>query len=289
MIHFVTANGFSTVDNGLPFLIIMLASSLIIPIVFYALRSIGLFTLAKKGKIKQAWLSWIPCLWVYVACKLIKEIKVFGSTFGKMAVVFTLIFALAQTLMFANDFLAYFPIVGNILINKSNIYFVLEETSLSLSVSEYAFIQGVYVDSTFVYPYKDIFAMLKIMDVVTYVSMVFDLASLVITISLYINLFRKYWPSHFILAAVLSIMGLFGVFVFVIRNKQPINYMEYIRSRYANYYGQNPHGPYGANGQGPYGPNGYYGNQGAPRRPDEPFDDYADPKDKKPEDPFSGF
>ena len=280
MIHFVTANSFSTADNGLFTLIIAIVSALAVPIALYVLRSIGIFVLAKKGGLKHAWLAWIPCAWFYVVCKLIKETKIFGSTFGKMALIFTIVFALGQVLLFVNDFLAYFPIVGNILIHKSNVYVVLEETSLlPQNVREYQFVTGIYVEHDFVYPYKDLFAVEKTMTIISYLSIIFDLASLIITISLYINLFRKYWPAHFVLAAVLSVMGLFGVFVFVIRNKQPINYMEYVRSRYANYYGP----------QGPYGGQGYYGGQSAPSRPDEPFEDFQDAKDKKPEEPFSDF
>ncbi len=281
MIHFVTASSFSSADNGLIYLIIAIVSALALPITFYVLRSIGLFLLAKKGKVKHAWLAWLPCVWFYVACKLIKEIKIFGSTFGKMAVVFTVVFALAQILFFVNDFLAYFPIVGNIILNKSNVYVVLEETSLlPNNVREYAFLGGFYVDGSFIYPYKDVFAVGRIMTAISYVSMIFDLASLIISISLYINLFRKYWPAHFLLVAILSAMGLFGVMVFVIRNKQPINYADYVRSRYASYYGSQG---------GPNGPYGYYGGQSAPRQPEEPFSEYQDPKDKKPEDPFSDF
>ena len=294
MIHLVTANSFSPADSGIFYLIVALIASLALPITFYVLRSIGIFSLAKRGGVKHAWLAWLPCVWLFVACKLIKETKIFGSTFGKMALIFTIVFALSQLLYYINEFFVYFPIVGNILHNKSNVYIVLEQTNLlPNNVSAYKFISGVYVDNSFVYPYKDLFAIARTMTIISYVSMIFELASLIITISLYINLFRKYWPSQFVLVSILSIMGLFGVFAFIIRKKQPINYADYVRSRYASYYGGQGYGPYGGPHNGPYGgaqgPYGGYGGQGAPKQPDEPFTDYQDPKDRQPDEPFSDF
>ena len=276
MINIVSST-FNETNNGLAIFIIIFIISLILPTVLYVLRSIGIYSLAKKAKIKGAVLAWFPCVWLYVACRLIKETKVFGSTMGKMAVLFTVIFTISELLFLANEFLAYFPLIGNVLINKETIYVVLDGELKEVGKA-YAFLSGVYVNPTFVYPYKNVFLVAQIMNVISYASMIFELASMIITITVFINLFRKYVPEHFIIYAILSVMGLFGVFIFVIRKKEPVNYMDYVRSRYQSFYGQN-----GARGNGPYG---YYN---APRQPDSPFEEFTDKKDRRPEEPFSDF
>lgn len=285
MINIVGSNSFNAINNGLAFVIVMAAMSMIVPTVFYVLRAIGLYSLAKKAKIKGAVLAWFPCVWLYVACRLIKETKVFGSTMGKMAVLFTVVFTFSELLFLVNEFFAYFPLVGNLLINKENIYIVIDEAGISAgSLVPYSFLSGIYVDPSFVYPYKNVFLISQIMNIISYVAMIFELASVIITITIYINLFKKYTPEHFILFAVLSAMGLFGVFAFVIRKKEPVNYMDYIRSRYQSFYG--PNGPQ-SNGNGPYS---FYGaNYSAPGEPKSPFEDFADKKDRRPEEPFSDF
>ena len=83
------------------------------------------------------------------------------------------------------------------------------------------------------------------------------------------------------LFSILSIFGLFGPFVFAVRNREPIDYMDYVRSRY-RYYGN----PYGG---GPY--NNPYGNppQNQQRPPETPFSEFAERGEIDPGDPFADF
>jgi hypothetical protein len=186
----------------------------------------------------------------------------------------------------------YFPLVGNFLMGRD---IVSASSSLYLKQGYTEWTSGIYVGPDFVNPYGDAHNFfVGLLNVISYISMLFDLVHIFVVITVYINLFKCYWPQHYILAAILSLIGLFAPFVFVIRKKDPVNYMDYVRSRYSNYYGPNgangPYGPYGPYGQGPRGPYGYYGGgQTPPNRPEEPFNDYQDPKDKKPEEPFSDF
>ena len=55
----------------------VLITSLIIPLAFYVLRSIGLYKLAKRKNLKCAFMAFIPCVWIYVACRLVAESKFF--------------------------------------------------------------------------------------------------------------------------------------------------------------------------------------------------------------------
>ncbi|MBR2449765.1 MAG: hypothetical protein IKB30_06595 [Clostridia bacterium] len=267
--------------------------SLLIPVALHVLRAIGLYKLAKKKELKCAFMAWLPCVWIYVAIRLIGESRIFGKTMAKFAVLFTILFAAAELLTLAYNFIIYFPYVGNYLAGR-NIYIIEEGTTVPVECLEYWSGLGVYGKvGEFVGPYKNIYLIQKIMNVIYYVSAILDIAYAVIVVTVFINLFRKYWPQHYVLASILSLFGLDGIFIFVIRNKQPVSYMDYLRSRYQNY---NPYGPYGPNpyGQNPYGQNPYqnnpYGqNPNANAEPESPFEDFKDPSEKKPEDPFSDF
>ena len=93
---------------------------------------------------------------------------------------------------------------------------------------------GLYAEiipgSDFVNPFPSVYTWY--MKTINYVGYVIGFLNIFITITLYINLFKKYWPQHYILAAVLSFFGLFGPFVFAIRKKDPIKYSDYLRTRY---------------------------------------------------------
>lgn len=269
----------------------VLIVSLIVPVAFYVLRSIGLYKLAKRKNFKFAIMAFIPCVWIYVACRLVAESKFFGTTIGKLAIVFTIVFAVAELLTLTYQFLLYFPLVGN--------YFMGREIFISTDV-EYAASQGfkpfwtddnqIWISESFVYPYKDIYKMVKIINGLYYVSMIFDLAYMVIELTVLYNLFRKYWPQRHVLAFVMSVfLGLSGPFIFAIRNKEPMNYMDYLRSRYNSY---GPYGPYGYGPRGPYNTNNGYGQNGTQANqapPRGPFEEYVDKSERVPEEPFGQY
>ena len=260
----------------------------------YVLRSIGVFVLAKKQGIKCAFLAWIPFVWLYPVCKIIGKIRTFGSTFSKLALAFTIIFALAEILTLTYNVLVYYPLIGNVLLGGKQVY-IADGTQEAysyftsvLNLQEY-WTGGIFYDATFVWPYsaQTDHAISVFSNVVYYVSFILDIASVVITINVYIALFRKFWPQHFILASILSFFGLFPIFVFVIRNKKEINYAEYMRSRYQAHYSVygNPYGnPYGAPPQNQGNP---YGNQ--PRQPEHPFSEFAERGEVDPGNPFKEF
>ena len=201
------------VDNGIVWSTIII--SLAISIAFYVLRGIGLFVMAKKQNVKYAWLAFIPCTWVYVACKIIGDARFFGRTVNKLALWFTIIFAVCEVLMLVYDFIIWFPVVGNFLAgNELCLVIGAEENWISdLTVIWEGF--PIFGGDTFVNPYgsasRVIYLILNIVDIV---SSILSLGTIIITIWIYINLFKKYWPRHFILAAVLSWMGIFAPLVF---------------------------------------------------------------------------
>ena len=119
---------------------------------------------------------------------------------------------------------------------------------------------------------------------------------------MYFALFRKFSPANHVLFAILSAFGLFAPLVFAVRNKKPVDYNTFIRSRmgYGNYGNPYNQGQYngGQYNGGQYN-GGYAQNQTPPQEPfedfdkkEEPFEDFGSEKknnDKNSNDPFDEF
>ena len=264
--------------------------SLLLPITFYVLRAIGLYKLAKRKNLKCAIVAWIPVAWVYVLCKLVAEYHIFGKSIGKLAWLITSFCVLSFLLVATYEFLIYFPFVGNYLAGR-NIYIVADASDITgsmVSMWQGFNVLGEY--GAFKNPYTNLTLVENLISIISLLTNVFSLVETILMVTLFINLFKKYWPQRFMLAAILSIFGIDGPFVFAIRNKEPVNYMEYLRQRYRSYgapYG-NPYGnPYGP--QNPYDKYEASQGSGAQKQPDNPFEEFEDKKNRKPEDPFSDF
>lgn len=249
----------------------ILATTLVmlaIYITFYVLRSIGIYKLAKGQGVKKAFFAWIPCLWMFTACKVIGQTRFFGTTAEKVAVWACVLFSVAVIVPFIAEFLRFFPYVA----------YYLEGGTLTLDIS-----QGIVLSagSDFVNNF-DTPAINTIIKILSAFGYILRFAEIFITVSVYIALFRKFWPEHYILAAVLSFFGLFGIFAFAIRNKKAVDFNEYIRRRY---YGAG-FTPYGNRYYG-QGGNGYNGSSAPHGESDdkEPFGEFSD----KPEEPFGEF
>ncbi len=264
--------------NGL----IYVLPSLLITLAFYLLRSIALFTMAKRNGVKKAFLAWIPCVWFYVACKLVGNVKFFGKTYKWTAILFTALFAFAELLTFAYNFLIYFPLVGYYL-QGGTIYYDFFGDGLIGNYYKYA--TDIYTELNFKNPYGS--GMGVFLRVMYYAIDVFDIISLLITWSVFFGFFKKFWPQHYVLAGMFSIFfGLFAIFAFIVRKNKAVDYSQYVRQRYGMYY-SNPNGQgsngrqdgasgQGYNGQGGYGANNSNGNG-------EPFGEYAErPKNDNP-------
>ena len=272
-------------------LIIGLVLALIVPLAFYVLRSIGLYVLAKKREFKFAFMAFIPLVWVYVLCRLVGEVKFFGSTIGKLAILLTILMSVSQLITLAyNFFVYYYPLAGNYLLGRDILITDNIEFAKSSGFMEFwAGDQIIWVNqSTFVYPYADVYNTIKILNIVSYCSIVLDIIYIVAEVTLFLNLFKKYWPQHFIMAFILSVFfGLEGPFVFAIRKKEPVDFSDYLRSRYQSY--GNPYGYYG----NPYGPrqnqNPNSQNQNYGARPNAPFEDYQNTRSSAPEEPFEEY
>ena len=278
MFTFIDVSGTSVSINN-AYIWVAVAIAFAIALALYALRSIGVYVMARRKQVKNAWISFLPLVWFYVVCKLIGDAKIFKTTVGKLAVIFCIVFAVSSFLTFAYEFLSYFPLVGNFLAGRE-IYFASEVVPIGL-VEYWVGNSGIYVNpNTFVYPYGNGGAypnhMITFMNVISYVSNVFDIANVVITILVYINLFKAYWPQNFMVGLVLSILGFFPIVIFVLRKKEPVDYREFMRARYNNYY-------YGSQNN----PNNY--NEERKEEPKTPFEEFAEKGEQDPGNPFSEF
>lgn len=265
--EFLDANGNPASSYVMPkgVLIATLVISLAVLVVFYVLRGVGLFTLAKRQGYKKAWLSWIPLCWPLVCGNLTGDVSVFGKKIKKFHLLAFFVILFNALLDIACGVLVYFPL-GNWLVSGKDIV-LSGVTNLTYPV----FNPG--IEQAF--------------NIIGYVQDVLDLLEIFVLITLFFNFFKKYWPERFSMAAILSFFGLFPIFVFVVRKNNPVNYQEWVRARYQAFFArQNPYGnPYG----NPFNPNGANGTQNGDQQSaskGEPFSEY----DKKEStDPFEEF
>lgn len=282
-----TTEGTAPIKNGV--LWAGLIIGLVIVLALYALRSVGLFVLAKRQGVKKYGLAFVPVLWIYIACKLVGKARFFNKPIEKLALIFTIIFAISEILTFAYNFIIYFPLFDYAVIHGGKV--VIGSAGQASEMLKYMSLSqetGIYVANQ-IYPLGlSISTANKILDGIYYISGIFDIASIIITITVYINLFRKFWPQHYMLAGLLSIfLGLFPIFVFVIRNRSAISWADYMRSRYGAYgnpYGNPYNNPY--NNGGHREPNGQTPFEDFEKKKEEPFKDFEE-KNKK--DPFDEF
>ena len=78
---------------------------ILIGIVFYILKSIGLATLAANKGIDSPWLAWIPVADLYIAGAILEEMNLFGIRFTNLALWIPLIIC-------GGAFLQVIPIIG---------------------------------------------------------------------------------------------------------------------------------------------------------------------------------
>ena len=251
-------------------------------IALYVLRSIGIYVLAKRNGLKCKILAFVPYAWLYVVCKIVANVKTFGTTFGKIAWAFTLIFAITKLTSLVMTILSYAPFIYNALFNGTHVAYVFGDAEV-LSIGELTrYNSSFFVDGSFIdlYSFNTIEALNKTFEIVNYILPIFEIVVIVISVNVYIALFRKYWPQHHILASILSLFGIFAPFVFAVRNKPEVNYAEYVRAKMAMY---------NARFGNPYGQSGPYSAPPRPKEPEHPFKEYASRGEVEPDDPFSEF
>ena len=214
--NYKVGNQYLTEDITIPFLIII-GIYLAVVITFYVFRSIGLYVLAKRNGVKKAFLAWIPFLWINIACKLAGDFRIFSKKISELTLLFTILFTVGEVLSLFYMFLDYFPLIGYFL-SGGSIYFGTAPTIEHLTYSSSG-LTGTYVLSNYVNPYASIdftlfYAIIETLDIIT---MILSLVTIFIKVNVFISIFRKFWPQHFILASIFSlIVGIRGILMHTI-------------------------------------------------------------------------
>lgn len=245
----------------------------------YLLRSLGLYKLANNAGLQKTWIAWIPCLWIYTGLMLVGEYRFFGKQFKKWALAIVIVFGVFAVLSVVEFCLTYLPVVGYFIQGGEKI--AISSYTEYLPSGEYYNWLGttVFLGKDFASPYANETSVELVLSLIGILTYFYDLVEIVVLISFYIAVFRKYWPMHYILASVLSFFGLFPIFVFAIRNRRPIEFSTFVRNRYGY---RNPYGP--NNYDNPYG-NDYGGNVHRQNQADAPFSEFETKNDE----PFSEF
>ena len=259
-------------------LIIAAVVALGLLLTFYLFRSIGLYTLAKANGVKNPWIAFIPAVWMFTACKLIGESSAFfGQTYKKLALLFGIAFSVCAAVSLIDRVLCYYPLISYAVQSGANarIYYAGSFSSdffASSGIPVYPY-DGAFCVEGFVdgYPYrlKVLLSGINILGIFT------SVVSIVITVSVYFSLFRKFWPEHYILASLLSILlSLFPIFVFAVRNRQPVDYGAYMREKYRAFYSARYGRPPENRDEQPFGE--FKSGNGENKPSDDPFEEFSD-------------
>ncbi len=220
------------------------------------LLGFGLYAMAKRRNIEKRYLAFIPFVNMLYAGRLAGDTRLFGQRM-KNAGLFVMVAQIVAVLLGA------FTIFTEVTLHYNYVLYPITHAA-SGRVIDYQFktVGGYTPESkfaTFLIGYYNISSLILSIPELLYSIFLFLVAS---------ALFKKYAPSS---CTALSLVSLFipmafPIIVFVLRNKQPIDYGEYLRKRREAYYrrygapGSGYGGGYGGYNNSPYG--GYGGNNG---------------------------
>lgn len=278
-IHF---QGYEPMPVPMVYLIIFALISVAIPVTLYLLRSFALYKMAKTENLNKAYFAFIPFLWTYIAGKIAGTPLLMGKPIKKFALLLLIFFSVSEITSLIYELLIYIPVLGYILQGGEVVY----AAELSNSVANELYLEGyqqyLLAPNLFVLnknfinvPYaKDAF--IYAMDITSFALLPVDIISIALSITMYVGVFKKYWPLHYTSAVIFSVFGLFPIFAFIVRKNQPVDYNKFMRERFARYTTYSPYNnPYNAT------PTQNTNN-------DNPFNEFTEKKEKA-EDPFSEF
>ena len=211
---------------------------------------------------------------------LVKEDKFFGMPYKKLAVLLTVLFTVAEVFSLGYQILANLPIFINWIRGVNVFIFGAPVGSVPYTLS--AIGEAVWFGEGYTMVYSNPVLVKAVLEFSGIFIELLSLVSSVILVFTYFAVFRKYWPEHYVLASILS-LWIFPIMMFVIRNKKPVDYMEFLRKRYGSYYAnQNPN-------YRQYQNNGQYRNPYERQKEQSPFSDFENNGHQKVEEPFSEF
>ncbi len=248
----------------------------------FVFQTIGLFTIARREKIKHGWMAFVPFLNLYF-------IGVCGSKNRVFKGVDTKIFALAAAILEALLVCGYIVdwTAVTLLGNAGCIYEVAQDGIYGAAgLTEYQLfnVPAELAWAAWCFEFLD-----------TYILTAFNLVFLALEVFVFSAFFQTYAARRYFLFTLTSVLfPVQGILIFIIRNNTGMNYREFVRREqerqyrmYQQYARQNPdagfydRNPYSGGYDAPRG-NGYNGGNdvgdGAPRggsAADDPFAEFG--------------
>ena len=251
----------------------------------FVLRAIGLRTIAKRNGVKGGiWTVWVPFLWIYVACKIVGDMRLFGLSFKTLAIIGLCIFSVYGVAYIIYNVIYYAPLVmyyiqgGEIVISSTPLAgeyasYLSPYNDIFVKVN-HELITVINKDVRYFFPYQNRLLFTNLynvcVNVVNYVSLFKILAQCFV----YSAIFRKYWVRHFMLGTLLSIFidPMFSIFIFAIRKNMAARLVRVVRVSpdYTNFNNIN-------NAEDPF----KEFSKEKPKKNEDPGDPFADFWDKK--------
>lgn len=247
----------------------VLALGLWLPL--FILQGVGLYVMAKRRSMDKKWLVFVPFVNLHYIGRLTGDCILFGHRMKRPG----LYVMIAQIL--ATLFMAAYTTVSTVLFVRYGAH---------LQPSQYGYGYE-WVDLPAVAePLRRFIWICDGGGGMIGISGIVDVVYRLLLLVLMISLFRKYSPRQSTLFSILScfIPEARFILIFVLRNKQAIDYEAYARRQREEFIRrqqqQGQYGPYGP--YGPYGQGGYGGQQQpAPRPPEDPFAEFGENGEKK--------
>ena len=227
----------------------------------FVLQGFGLMKMAKNRSLKHKWLAFIPFVNLIYIGKLVGTCIVFGKPM-KRAGLYAMIAQILSTLIFLSCMVIF--------VYLSVVEGVPQQDKLGTWYWE-----NLGASSK---------ALANILNVLFYLLPILQLIYTAFIAILSFALYKKYSPNNYFILGLVTIFIPLSryIIVFVLRNKAPINFEEYMRKRHEEFvrrqqqYGG--YNPYGMPNQNPY-QNPY----GQSQREESPFSDFDEEKKKKPD------
>lgn len=240
---------------------------------FFILQGFGIYTMAKRAGLKKRGLAFVPFVNIWYIGKLAGECNFFGQRM-KRASMYAMIAQILATLLCILSIASEQYLFA---IHKMRgLDFALTELGFSWSGSLVGF---------------DLFV-LKFYEISGYVLPIFQLFFEIFIVVLMMALCKKYAPKNYMILGILVLFVPVSRFIiiFVLRNRQPIDYDAYMRARHEAYMRAqqqyyNQQNPYGNGYGGQYNPYGQ--NPSNAQKPEDPFKEFSSEESSASEDPFS--
>jgi hypothetical protein len=238
----------------------------------FILQGIALYKMAKKRNLKSKWFAFVPFLNILYIGRLTGDCLIFGRKMKRAGLVVMIAQAIAVVVT------AAYVVTNSILFIQYGNY--LEITS------EYSYewvnlpAQGEWL-RRFIWVLDGGGGMIGVLQIA-------DLAYKLLLLVLLMSFFRKYAPRQALLFSLISCFAPEAryIFIFVLKDKQAINYEEYMRRQQEEYIRRRQQSgyPYGPYGYGPYGHGASPNTQSNPQKaPEDPFAEFSSGTDGKTE------